>query len=310
MGEYVGQFIGDYVFEVGVALIVLAGATVAWITARRRRYVKSAEFKRGIEVLRLEFRRSIEEARAATTKKATTVGDKLLSVIKPIDINVTELNVRLARLEERADSVEAFIARPQKNVLQETEQIAARLSKLEQNLTALADQVSSIEQTIDAANVGDQERNNVTEARFTNAEKQMGDVFLRLELGEKARADLGGLISLFVKQLKRVDMTSAEAAVRLAKLESLPSKIAGLEHRLSSPGEHESHRPTENFTTNLHGNIGPAHQNPGDDVGLIETQDGSAEGKPTSIEEPPNESGLDMSSLSENSSAVGANGHT
>jgi hypothetical protein len=308
LGEYVGHFIGDSVFEVVIALIVLTGAIVAWITARRRRYVKSAEFKRGIETVRLEFRRSIEEARAATTKKATTVGDKLLSVIKPIDTNVTELNVRLARLEERADSVEAFMARPQKNVLQENEQIAARLRKLEQNLTALTDQVSSIEQMIDAANLRDQKRNNAIEVRFTNTEKQMGDVFLRLELGEKARADLGGLISLFVKQLKRVDMTSAEAAVRLAKLESLPSKIAGLEQRLSSPGDHQSHRPTENFT-NHHVDIGHTAQNLGDDAGLIKTNDGSAEGKPTLIEEPPSESGLDMSSLSGTSSAIGANGH-
>ncbi len=296
MGEYVGQFISGSVFV--IALIVLTGATVAWIATRRRRYVKSAEFKRGIETLRLEFRRSIEEARAATTKKATTVGDKILSVIKPIDTNVTELNIRLARLEERADSVEAFMARPQKNVLQENEQIAARLRKLEQNLTALADQVSSIEQIIDAANLRDQERNNAIEVRFTNTEKQMGDVFLRLELGEKARADLGGLISLFVKQLKRVDMTSTEAAVRLAKLESLPSKIAGLEQRLSLPGDHERHRPTGNFTTDHHVDIGHTVQNPRGDAGLIETNDGSAEGKPTLIEEPPNESGLDMSSLS------------
>ena len=81
MGEYVGQFISDYAIQVGVALVVLT-ATAVWLISRRPRYVKSADYMRGIEVLRLEFRRSIDEARAATTKKATAVGDKLLSVPK------------------------------------------------------------------------------------------------------------------------------------------------------------------------------------------------------------------------------------
>ena len=219
MDEYVGQFISDYVFQVGVALVVLIGTTAAWVISRRRRYVKSVEFKRGIEALRLEFRRSIDESRAATARKTTTANDKLLSVIKPIDTSVTDLNVRLAQLEERA--VEVFMAGPQNNVLQENEQIAARLRKLEQKLTALTDQISLIEQTIDGVNLRDQERNNSVEVRLTSTEKQMDDLFPRFELGEKARADLGGLIGLFVKQLKRVNRTSTETAVRVAELESL-----------------------------------------------------------------------------------------
>ena len=221
MDEYVGQFISDYVFQVGVALVVLIGTTTAWVISHRRRYVKSVEFKRDIEALRLEFRRSIDETRAATARKTTAANDKLLLVIKPIDTSVTDLNVRLAQLEERADSVEAFMAGPQKNVLQENEQIAARLRKLEQKLTALTDQISLIEQTIDGVNLRDQERNNSVEVRLTSTEKQMDDLFPRFELGEKARADLGGLIGLFVKQLKRVNRTSTETAVRVAELESL-----------------------------------------------------------------------------------------
>lgn len=303
MGEYVGQFISDYAIQVGVALVVLT-ATAVWIISRRQRYIKSADYMRGIEVLRLEFRRSIDEARAATTKKAAAVSDKLLSVIKPIDRSVTDLNVRFARLEERADAVEAFIG-PQKDVLRENEQIDARLRKLEQRLTTLTDQVSLIEQTIDEARLRDQERNNSIDARLTSTEKQMDDLFPRLELGEKARADLGGLISLFVKQLKRVNIISSETAVRVVKLESLRSKIAGLEDRLNSTLDHESHRPAESFTTNDHADIGHASPNRGDEASLIETNNGSASGKPT--EELPNEPTLDVSSLSE--TTPGANSH-
>jgi hypothetical protein len=308
LDEYVGQFISDYVFQVGVALVVLIGTTTAWVVSRRRRYVKSVEFKRGIEALRLEFRRSIDETRAATARKTTAANDKLLSVIKPIDTSVTDLNVRLAQLEERADSVEAFMAGPQKNVLQENEQIAARLRKLEQKLTALTDQISLIEQTIDGVNLRDQERNNSVEVRLTSTEKQMDDLFPRFELGEKARADLGGLIGLFVKQLKRVNITSTETAVRVAELESLRSKIARLEERLSSTLDPESQSPAENFTTNGHDECGHASPNQANEAGVIETSNGSANGKPPSTEEPPNEPAIVGSNLAENSSAAGANG--
>jgi hypothetical protein len=308
LGEYVGQFISDYALQVGVALVVLT-ATAAWIISRRPRYVKSVDYKRGIEALRLEFRRSIDEARATTTRKATAVSDKLLSVIKPIDTSVTDLNVRFARLEEHADAVEAFMAGPQKNVLRENEQIDARLRKLEQRLTTLTDQVSLIEQTIDGASLRDQERSNSIEVRLTSTEKQMDDLFPRLELGEKARADLGGLVGLFVKQLKRVNVISSETAVRVIELESLRSKIAGLEERLNSTLDPESRRSAENFTTNDHADNGHASPDVVDEAGVIETNNGLAKGKPTSIEEPPNEPTLDVSSLSENSSATEANRH-
>jgi hypothetical protein len=196
------------------------------------------------------------------------------------------------------------MAGPQKNVLQENEQIAARLRKLEQKLTALTDQVSLIEHATDGASLRDQERNNSIEVRLTSTQKQMDDLFPRLELGEKARADLGGLISLFVKQLKRLNIISSETAVRVVELESLRSKIAVLEERLNSTLDPESRRSTENFTTNDHADFGNASPNPGDEARVIETNNGSAK-----AEEPPNEPTLDVSSLSENSSATGANSH-
>jgi chromosome segregation ATPase len=304
LGEYVGQFISDYAFQVGCALVVLTAATAAWIIFRRPRYVKSADYKRGIEALRLDFRRSIDEARAATTRKATAVGDKLLSVIKPIDRSVTDLNVRFARLEERADAVEAFMAGPQKNVLQENEQITARLRKLEQRLTALADQVSLIEQTIDGTSLRDQERNNSLEAinsRLVSTQQQVDDLLPRLERGDKAREDLGGLIGLFVKQLKRVNMHSTETAARVAELESLRSKVSGLEKRLSATLDRENHRSAENFTTDVHADVGDATPRTGDGVSAIETNNGSSEEQPTSTEEAAKEPSLN--------GAIGANGH-
>jgi len=307
LGAYVGQFTGDYVFQVGVALVVLTGATAAWIMFRRRPYVKFAEFKRGIEDLRFEFRRSLNEARAATTRNATAaVSDKLLSVIEPIDASVTDLSARFGRLEERADAIEAFMAGRQTYASRENEQIAARLRKLEQKLNTLSDQFSSIEQTINEAGRQHEERHSSIDVRITGTEKQIGDLSPRLELGEKARADLGGLVSLFVKQLKRVNMTSAETAVRVAELETLRAKIAGLEERLSAPPDHDSLRPAENLITNDHATVGPASPSPGHDAGGLQTNNQSAT---TSAEEPSNQLTSDASTLSEISPAAGANGH-
>jgi hypothetical protein len=70
--------------------------------------------------------------------------------------------------------------------------------------------------------------------RLIDAQRQADGLFSRLELGEKARDDLGSLISLFVKQLKRVNINSAEIALRVADLEALWSKVSGLEGRLGS----------------------------------------------------------------------------
>jgi DNA repair exonuclease SbcCD ATPase subunit len=219
-----------------------------------------------------------------------------------------DLAVRLGRLEERADSVEAFMAGPQTNALQENEQIAAQLRKLEQKLNTLTDQVSLIEQTIDGANRRDQERNKSIEVRLTSTENEIGELYSRLELGEKARADLGGVISLFVKQLKRVNITSAEIAVRVAELETRRTKIARLEERLGSTPGGECERPAENVIASDGAEIGRDPPSQGDEASETETKHGSTESKPTLTEEPPNEPFFAVSKVPENGLAFGAKG--
>src|SRR5262249_54572480 len=108
----------------------------------RRKYVKPAYLKRRLEALRLEFRHSIDEARAATARKVAGIGDSLLSVIKQVDSSITDLNVRLGKLDEHADAVESFMAGSQKQALEQDMQIYARLTKLERSVTTLTDQLS------------------------------------------------------------------------------------------------------------------------------------------------------------------------
>ena len=300
----------EHVFQFVLAFIVLTAASAAWIISRRS-HVKSADFKRGIEALRLEFRRSIDEARTATTRRTTANRENLLSVIRPIDLAVTDLNLRLARLEEDADAVAIFMAGPQKQALEEKQQADARLRKLEQSLKALTDQLSLIEQTIDDVTVREQESNNSIEtinSHLMNTQRRVDELFPRLELGEKARADLGTLISLFVKQLKRVDINSAETVLRVADLDSLRSKVTGLEERLSSILDRENYRSTGNSTRNINDIISDATPKVGDEVGSIETNNGSEnasilERPPTSTEDAPHEPSIQGRSRSDNSSA-------
>ena len=270
--------------------------------------------ERNIEAFRLEFRRSIDAAQAATIKSiAKTIHDNIFSVIKPIDSSVRDLDarlarqeqqhadataahmtgtqilVRLARLEERADAsaiqdLDARLARleehtdataiqkldrrlakleertdaaaiqdldarlaklkehtetsasqiaaTQQQALEENKRIAAQLVGLkrdltalgdqQQNLTALSDQLVLIKQTIDGTTAREQDIKNSIEtisSRVLDAQTRADELSPRLLLEEKARKDLGTLISLFVKRLKKVNANATEVALRLSDLE-------------------------------------------------------------------------------------------
>ena len=297
----------QYAVEIGLVLIVLTTAA-AWIVSRRR-YVKSADFKRGMEALRLEFRRSLDDTRTATTKRAATIGDNLLSVIKPIDVAVTDLNVRLERLEEHADAVSSFMAGPQRHALEDNERIDARLTKVEQSLKALIEQLSLLKQTIDEVTAQERETVNSIESldsRLMDARKRADGLSSRLELGEKARADLGSLIGLFVKQLKRVNVNSAETALRVADLEGLRSKVSGLEARLSPADTQDKFLSTGNSTENNNDFNSDATVKVGDAVDLSQTNNGGEntfEQPVTSANEAPDAAGVRAESHSENGSA-------
>ena len=257
--------------QLGLALVVLIVASAAAFISRRN-YIKSSDFKRSIEALRLEFGRSIDATQAATTKSARTIRENIASVIEPIDSTVTDLTVRLARLEQHADATATYMAGSQnsdarlarleqhadatatymagtqKQSLEENERIAAELAGLKQNLKALSDELSLFRQTIDEAGAREQDINNSIEAinsRLINTQGQMDGVLPRLVVGEKERKDLGTLINLFVQRLKKVNANTTETAVRLSDLESqFRSKAGQLKERLGSIFECEDYRST------------------------------------------------------------------
>jgi chromosome segregation ATPase len=148
------------------------------------------------------------------------------------------LDARLARLEERADETATHIAETENKSLEASERIAARLAGLEQNLMALSEQLSSIKQTLDEATVRQQGINDSIEAinsRVVDSQSRVDQLFPRLVVEEKALKDLGALISLFVKRLKRISANSTQTAVRLGGFEAhFHSKVRQLEEHCSS----------------------------------------------------------------------------
>jgi chromosome segregation ATPase len=145
---------------------------------------------------------------------------------------IQDLDSRLAKLKEHTDATTTQIGATQKQTLEENERIAAQLVGLkrdltalndqQENLTGLSDQLLLIKQTIDGASVREQDIKNSIEAvnlRVLDAEARADQFSPRLLLEEKARKDLGNLISLFVKRLKKVNATATDLALRLSDLE-------------------------------------------------------------------------------------------
>jgi hypothetical protein len=104
--------LSDYALQFGLALVVLTVGSAAVIMSRRN-YIKSADFERSIDALRLEFRRSIDAAQAATIKSAETISkngekarkdsgiliDLFVKRLKKVNASTTETALRLGDLE-------------------------------------------------------------------------------------------------------------------------------------------------------------------------------------------------------------------
>jgi chromosome segregation ATPase len=265
------------IITVSVLIAVLAAGFILG-----KYYVRSADFQHSIETLRHEFRRfrhefgqSIEavsqqsiDVVQTVSKRATTISESLASVNSTWDD-------RIGRLEEYADAIAASLAENQKRALEENERTAKRLEQLEQGQKVLAnhlerlnqsleDQHSLIRQDLDEARRRQEGQYGSIEAVNTglmNTQRQLDELVPRLERGEKARTDLSALINMLVKRVRRVNLNSAETALRVADLGSkalsklrvemqeqseLASKLGKEpEERLSSVHERENRPATK-----------------------------------------------------------------
>src|SRR5262249_54207979 len=164
------------------------------------------------------------------------------------------LDIRLGQLEARADANATQIAGAHKQSLEENERLGARLAGLEQSLAVLSNQLSLIKEVIDGATAREQDIKNSIEAvnsRIVDIQRRVDEVFPRVVLGEKAHKDLGTLISLFLKRLKRVNVNSTETALRLGALEKhVRAKAEHLEEPRGSSLE-KTNEPSTSKMENL-----------------------------------------------------------
>jgi len=218
---------------------------------------------------------------------------------------VQDLDGRLTKLKEHTDTTTTQIAATQKQTLEENERIAVQLvglkrdlttlSDQQQNLTGLSDQLSLIKQTIDGASVREQDIKNSIEtvnSRVLDAQARADEFSPRLLLEEKARKDLGNLISLFVKRLKKVNANATELALRLSDLECrFRLKATQIEER------HNLERTESASTNTIENPAKGATQKAADAAGSIaangEGENGGVFERPPQGEKSSNEASLD-----------------
>ena len=109
--------------------------------AKDKSNVEFADFERGIEDLRREFRHSNDAAQAAT-RRATTIGENLISIIKPIKSSLRDLNARIIRVEQQGSETAAVVPGLQKLLSEDNGRIAIQTEASQQRLMALTDQLS------------------------------------------------------------------------------------------------------------------------------------------------------------------------
>jgi chromosome segregation ATPase len=226
---------------------------------------------------------------------------------------IQDLDGRLAKLKEHTETSATQIAATQKQALEENERIAAQLvglkrdltmlSDQQQNLAALSDQLALIKKTIDEATVREQDIKNSIEginSRVVDAQTRADELSPRLLLEEKARKDLGTLVSLFVKRIKKVNANATELALRLSDLEcQFRLKATQLEER------HILQRTDSPSTSDLAKLVKDAKA--ADGAGPIAVSSDGENGEvlvqPSSSKQPSNEASIEGESRSDNSRA-------
>jgi DNA anti-recombination protein RmuC len=144
------------VVQIGIITVSVLIAVLAAGIILGKKYVRSADFKHGIDVLRQEFsyfrhefsqsiealrQQSIDVAQSAS-KRARTISESLASVNSTWD-------ARLGRLEEHADATAASMAESQKRALEENERTADQLEQLEQRQKVLATNLERLNQSLE-----------------------------------------------------------------------------------------------------------------------------------------------------------------
>jgi hypothetical protein len=239
--------LGQYALHIGLALVVLIAALAAWAILHKRRAIRrDTEIDTGrpdpaLHDLRREFRQAIEAAQA-TASGATTIGEKVIAAVKPIEAALRNLSSRLSELEQRADANDELSAdfksslRAQEGASEENarvvERINVRLERFEQQLIAASDQLSKLNQMIEGMTAGNEKNSAALRSintSLTAIQSQMDGLSQRLGLSETDLADLSTKIVSMGESVGSLRSSSQQAA----------QKLADLERRLASEAKNE-----------------------------------------------------------------------
>jgi hypothetical protein len=253
--------LSQYALYFGLVLILLIAVSAAGIALRRgalivrrtkdrsyvaytedRSYVAYADFERGIEDLRREFRHSNDAAQSAA-RRATMIGENLISINKQVELVLRDLNGRLRRVEQQANETASFVVGLHKQLSENNGQISIQTETLQPRFIAITNQLRLLEKMIEAVKGRGESNDTETEAinaRLGDIQRQIDGLFPRLELEEKQRADLSALHHSLAETLKALTISSGQIGHRIADLEQRFLLITTkFEARFTSTRAHE-----------------------------------------------------------------------
>jgi len=215
--------LGQYTPHIGFVVVALVAAAVAWALLRNRGptrrkdqfYRSDIDFKPALEGLRREFQQSIRTNEAAASR-TSAIGEKVIAAVKPIEAALRHLHDRIDALERRADLLDETSVQL-KGLVEERdggrgepeiiERVNSRCDGFEQQLSAMAAQLSSLKRTIDNVlerNGGEDDRSSAIETslpvflgkledmsrRLTQTEGQVPSILSAIESMAHSIADL------------------------------------------------------------------------------------------------------------------------
>ena len=212
--------------------------------------LKIIEFERELEAIRSEFRQSAENVQS-TARNAARIGENVIAAVKPIELALRDLNGRIIALEGRTATTDPLFTNSrssdgeQRDIADETDrafaEIDVRLKRIQQQLTTVIDQHSTLEKMFEGVTAWKNESSEMIgsiDVRLAAVDGYIESLARRLDQEQKERADLSTLTKSLPQSIASPKTTPEQAAQCLRELERrfafIAPKLAELEAWLNS----------------------------------------------------------------------------
>jgi hypothetical protein len=220
--------LSQYAIHIGFLVVGLIAAAGAWALLRNRRPLRRedpsyriyVDFQRTLEGLRREFQQSITTNEAAASR-TSALGERVIAAVKPIEAALRHLRDRMYELERRVDSLDETsvglksLLEERDRGRQESEIIEdKRYERFEQQLSAMAGQLSSLKRTIDDVserNGKDDDRSRTLESSLAAFQGRVEDMSLRLTQTEDQVSSILSAIESMAQSIAGLKLFSEQA---------------------------------------------------------------------------------------------------